>query len=99
MSPRLGLDHTRIADFCRRWKINELAVFGSALRDDFGEDSDVDVLVVFSPDAHVGLIGFSKMQLELSEIVGRSVDLVTKGGLRPLIRDAVLAEAETLYAA
>jgi hypothetical protein len=77
----------------------ELAVFGSALRRDFREDSDVDILVTFAPDARIGLIAFVKMEQELSGILGRKVDLVTKSGLKPRIRDEVLAEARLLYAA
>jgi uncharacterized protein len=96
---RLELDKARIAEFCRKWHISELSVFGSALRDDFRPDSDVDVMVVLGPDAHVGLIGFCQMQIELSEMLGREVDLVTKSGLKPRIRENVIAEAELLYAA
>ena len=99
MSPRIDLDRAKIAYFCRRWNVSELALFGSVLRDDFTEESDVDVMVTFAPGASIGLIAFSRMQLELSDIIGRNVDLVTKNSLRPLIKDAVLAQAETLYAA
>jgi uncharacterized protein len=99
MSPRIDLDRAKIVDFCKRWNVSELALFGSVLRDDFTQGSDVDVMVTFAPGTSIGLIAFSKMQLELSEIIGRNVDLVTKGGLRPLIKDEVLAQSETLYAA
>jgi uncharacterized protein len=99
MSPRVTIDLERISKFCRKWKIAELAMFGSVLRDDFDDESDVDTMVSFLPGAEIGLIAFSKMQLELSDIIGRDVDLVTRSGLKPLIRDTVLAEAEILYAA
>ncbi len=95
----LDLDKTQIAEFCRRWKVEELSLFGSVLRDDFRPDSDVDIMVVFASDARIGLIGFCRMQAELSELVGRNVDLVTKSGLKPLIRDAVIQQSELLYAA
>jgi uncharacterized protein len=93
------IDRERIADFCRRWKVVELAFFGSVLRKDFRKQSDVDVLVTLAPDAHVGLIAFGRMEAELSEMLNRKVDLVTKTGLKSRIRDTVLAEAEVVYAA
>lgn len=96
---RIEIDTNRIREFRSKWHVSELAVFGSVLREDFREDSDVDVMVSFLPSAHIGLVAFSKMELELSEIIGRRVDLVTKGGLKPLIRDSILSQSETLYAA
>jgi predicted nucleotidyltransferase len=99
MAIGIALDIARIADFCGRWSVTELALFGSVVRGDYREDSDVDVLITFAPDAHVGLITLSKMEQELSAMFARRVDLVTKGGLKPLIRDEVLSEAEVLYAA
>jgi len=88
----------RIAAFCRRHRIRRLAVFGSILRDDLGPESDVDVLVEFEPDARVGLRFFS-MQRELSELLGRRVDLNTPQDLSRYFRDEVLSEAENLYVA
>ena len=88
-----------IAELCRRYEVRELALFGSALGDSFREDSDVDLLVAFEPEARVGLIKFGELQRELSELLGRKVDLGTKSGLKPLIRDQVLASARVLYAA
>jgi predicted nucleotidyltransferase len=99
MSPRVQIDADRIADFCRRWNVTELALFGSVLRDDFRVDSDVDVLITLSPDAHVGLFDLAHMERELTDILGHKVDLVTKGGLKAGIRDSVLSSAEVLYAA
>ena len=99
MIKSLAVDESRIANFCRKWSVAELALFGSVLREDFRCDSDVDVLVSFLPQAQIGLIGLSKMEIELSEILGRRVDLVTKGGLKALIRDEILSHAEVLYAA
>ena len=96
---RLDLDKGMIADFCRNWHVAEMSIFGSALRDDFRPDSDIDVMVVFEPDARIGLIGFSQMQIELSQMLGREVDLVTKKGLKPRIREHVISESELLYAA
>ena len=88
-----------IEAFCRRNHIRRLSVFGSALHDDFRPDSDVDVLVEFEPDAEIGFMALARMRRELSLLVGRPVDLVPASGLKPLIRDRVLASAEVVYAA
>ncbi|HUW61297.1 MAG TPA: nucleotidyltransferase family protein [Candidatus Bathyarchaeia archaeon] len=88
-----------VADFCRRHHIRRLAVFGSVLRADFGPDSDVDVLVEFEPGHCVGLITFAAMENELSDLIGRNVDLNTPAGLSPYFRDQALSEAETQYVA
>ena len=95
----LQLDQRRIEDFCKRNHIRKLSLFGSVLRDDFGPDSDVDVLVEFEPDARVGLIALAGMEIELSEIIGRKVDLRTPQELSRYFRDRVLADAEVQYAA
>lgn len=97
--PKLTLPADRIADFCRRHGIRRLALFGSVLRDDFGPESDLDVLVEFLPETRVGLFGIAAMQRELSEIIGRRVDLRTPGDLSRYFRDRVLKEAIEQYAA
>ncbi len=94
--PRINISKSRIADFCRRNRIQRLALFGSVLRDDFAPDSDVDVLIVFESGAHVGLRFFA-LERELSDIIGRKVDLNTPGFLSDDFRDQVLAEAEVQY--
>jgi len=96
-APRLQLPMAAIGELCRRYQVRELSIFGSALRADFG-DSDIDLLVSFKPEAHVGF-EFVQFQRELSEVLKRDVDLVSKDGLKPAIRDRVLAEAQVLYAA
>jgi predicted nucleotidyltransferase len=88
-----------IEEVCRRYQVRELAVFGSALRSDFRAASDIDLLVEFEPEAQVGFMTLSRMQRELSAILHRKVDLVPKGGLKPIIRRAVLSTAQVLYAA
>jgi hypothetical protein len=93
----IDIPKQRIAEFCRRNHIRRLALFGSVLRDDFGPESDVDVLVEFEPDARVGLLGLAGMEIELGEILGRKVDLNTPGFLSKYFRDQVLAEAEVQY--
>ena len=88
----------RLAEFCRRHHILKLALFGSVLREDFGPESDIDVLVEFEP-GHVPGLGFIRMQDELSRIFdGRRVDLVTPKFLNRRIRDEVLRSAEVQYA-
>ena len=94
--PRLPIPADSIADFCRRHHIRRLALFGSVLRDDFGPESDVDVLVAFEPE-HIPGLAFFDMQDELSEILGRQADLNTPGFLSPYFREAVLANADVLY--
>jgi len=96
MATRVQIDPQRIQNFCRRNHIRKLALFGSVLRDDFGPDSDVDVLVEFEP-GHVPGLAFLSMEQELSGIVGRKVDLNTRGFLSPYFRDRVLSEAEVQY--
>ena len=98
MSPKIPIDQDKIAEFCRRHHICRLALFGSVLRDDFGPNSDVDVLVEFEP-GHVPGLAFLAMEAELSEILGRKVDLNTPNFLSPYFRDLVLTEAEVYYVA
>jgi len=96
---QIALPADRITRLCRQYQVGALAVFGSALRSDFGPESDLDFLVTFQPEADIGLIGFLRLQRELSEELGRKVDLVPKDALKPLIRDEILAQAQVLYAA
>jgi predicted nucleotidyltransferase len=98
MPLQIDIPHDEIAAFCQRWRIRELAIFGSALRDDFRPDSDVDVLVVFEPGMRIGLIGFARMENELSHILKRRVDLNTPNSLSRRFRGEVLPEAKVVYA-
>lgn len=98
MPKHLHIDHDALAAFCKRHKIAKLSLFGSVLRDDFGPESDVDVLVEFQPDARTGFAFFG-MQEELSQLFGRKIDLNTAGFLSEYFRDEILAEAEALYVA
>ena len=86
----------RIAEFCRRHGIRRLALFGSILRDDFRPESDIDVLVEFEPGTRVGLRFFT-IERELSDLLGRKVDLNTPGFLGKYYREEVLSEAEVQY--
>ena len=94
---RVNITEDQIAEFCRRNHIKKLALYGSVLRDDFGSDSDIDVLVEFVPDAHIGLMRMVGMERELSELTGRKVDLRTPKELSRYFRDKVIAEAEVQY--
>ena len=85
---QIGLPLDAIERLCRKYQVAELSVFGSALRPDFRKDSDIDLLVLFQPKARIGL-EFWALERELSEVIGRKVDLVPKEGLKPLIRDEV----------
>jgi len=96
---RIPLDRERVAAFYRKHHITKLAVFGSALREDFRPDSDVDVLVWFAPGRHVTLFDMVEMEEELSRIVRRKVDLRTPEDLSRYFRDEVVAAAEVQYAA
>jgi predicted nucleotidyltransferase len=94
----LAISRERLAEFCRRNRIRRLAFFGSVLRDDFGPESDVDVLVEFAPDAVRGLFGIFDMEQQLSALMGgRKVQISTPNWLSKYFRDQVLAEAESAY--
>jgi len=92
----MPVDKDEIGEFCRRHRVRRLAVFGSAIRDDFRAGSGVDVLVEFDPD-HIRGLAFFGMEIELSEILGHKVDLNTPESLSPYFRDQVLSEAETVH--
>lgn len=97
VNKNLALPRDRIADLCRKHSIRRLAIFGSALGDDFRPDSDVDVLVEFREGETPGFAFFA-IQDELSELLGRKVDLHTAGFLSRYFREEVLKEAEVQYA-
>lgn len=101
--PRFTIPKAELAAFCRRWNISELALFGSVLREDFHSDSDIDVLVSFSPGARLTLFDMVRMQDELKEIFGREVDLVSKRGLENsrnyLRRKQILDSAQVIHVA
>ncbi len=97
--PRLEIARDQIADFCRRYHVRRLALFGSVVREDFTSDSDVDVLVAFEPEARIGFMTLGRMKRELGALFQRPVDLVPQDGLKPSIRESVLSSAEELYAA
>lgn len=92
----------RIRELCRKWKVEELAVFGSALREGFGAGSDVDLLVRFAPEARWSLLDHARMERELEQILGRRVDLVTRDAIEEspnwLVRREILGSARPIYA-
>ena len=101
MNAGIALDRQKIAIFCQQWKIAELAFFGSILREDFGQDSDVDILVTFAPDAEWSLLDHVAMEEELTEVIGRQVDMVSRRSIERsrnwIRRKAILETAESYY--
>ena len=100
MSKGFTLPREAIEEFCKRWSITEFAVFGSVLREDFGPESDIDVLVSIDPRARIGLCEIAEMKIELEKMFKRPVDLVEKEGLvNPYRRSEILSTAQVIYAA
>ena len=103
MSLQIKVPREQIVDFCERWQISELAFFGSVLRDDFGPDSDIDVMVRFLPEASHTLFSMVSMEEELSGILGRETDLLSRTAVEKnrnyIRREAILKSAEVFYAA
>ena len=100
---KIDIPQEKIIGFCRRWKITEFALFGSVLRDDFGPESDIDVLVTFATEARWSLLDHVEMQDELKAIFGRNVDLISRRGIErsrnPIRRKEILNSVEIIYAA
>jgi uncharacterized protein len=100
-NPTVALPMRELAGFCRRWKISELTLFGSALREDFGPDSDLDILVTFAPDADWGLFDHVKMEQELQALLGRDVDLISRRAVERsenwIRRREILGTAQVVY--
>ena len=102
MTARIAIPTAGIAAFCERWQVTEMALFGSVLRDDFGPDSDIDVLVAFDDSARHTLFDMVRMEEELKALFGRDVDLVSRRGIERssnhLRRESILGAAETIHA-
>lgn len=99
----IQLPEEKLVEFCQRWKVSELALFGSVLRDDFRPDSDIDILITFAPDARRGLMTLAKMKYELEDLLGREVDLVSKYAIETshnwIRRNEILGSAQVIYVA
>jgi len=95
----VDLPMAEIERICRRYGVKELAVFGSAAREELRADSDIDLLVEFLPDAEVSLLQHLAAERELSELLGRRVDLVSKRALRDALKEDALSQARLIYAA
>jgi uncharacterized protein len=93
------IDSASLDEVCRRYGVKELSLFGSAVRGEMGNDSDIDFLVEFEPGIRVGLIKFESLVEELTALAGRRVDLVTKRGLKPWVRAEILQDLRVIYAA
>jgi predicted nucleotidyltransferase len=100
---RISIPRKKLAEFCKRWKISELALFGSVLREDFHTNSDIDLLVSFNPRAKISLFDLVRMQNELKEIFGREVDLVERRAIEKsenyIRRKNILSQTKVIYAA
>ena len=100
---KVRVPRKRLAEFCQRWKVSELALFGSALRNDFHDSSDVDLLVSFTPNARIGLFDLVRMENELKELFGREVDLVERRAIEKsknyIRRKSILENTKVIYAA
>jgi len=96
----IDYDKEKLRDFCRRWKVTEFSLFGSVVREDFGPESDVDVLVTFASDARWSLFDMTDMNDQLKALFGRSVDLLTRraveGSLNPIRKTSILSSAVML---
>ena len=99
LHPRLNIAEEELTGFCRRHNIVRLALFGSILTDEYAEDSDVDVLVEFAPDAVPGYLGLATLELELGQLVGRKVDMRTAAELSSYFREEVIQMSQVQYAA
>lgn len=99
MAGQIQIPEHHLDNFCQSNGIRRLALFGSVLRDDFGPDSDIDVLVEFHEGVRIGYFGMARLARELTEMLGRSVDLRTPAELHPAFRDEVLREARDQYVA
>ena len=100
---QIEVDPTQLKEFCSQWQIRELAIFGSALRDDFSPDSDLDILVTFTESADWGLLDLVRMEREFAKLAGREVDLVDRRSIARssnwLRREEILGSAVPVYAA
>jgi Predicted nucleotidyltransferases len=99
INPALTIPASDLRRLCQTYQVRRLAVFGSATTDRFTADSDVDLLVEFQPQSQAGMLTLSRMQRELADMLHRPVDLVPEKGLKPRIRDEVLASSEVVYEA
>ena len=99
VAPGVVVPQPEIAEICRRYDVKELAVFGSAARGEMRPDSDIDLLVDFLPEARVSLLRHAAAERELTALLGRKVDLVSKRALKDAVRDEVLPQARIIYPA
>jgi predicted nucleotidyltransferase len=100
---RIEIPRDKITEFCKKWKVTEFSLFGSVLTEHFSKDSDIDVLIAFNESARHSLFDLVKMEIELEEIFGRKVDLVSRRAIESshnyLRKNAILETAEAVYAA
>jgi len=97
MQAQIQIPYDKLAELCQQHHIRKLALFGSVLRDDFGPDSDVDVLVEFEPGARMTLFDMVDIQDELGAMLERGIDLATFNGINKYVRESILRSAQTVY--
>lgn len=97
VAERITLSNTDLVALCHKYQIRKLAFFGSVLRDDFNQDSDVDMVVEFEPNARIGFFELIDIETELSNLIGRKVDLNTYGSLSSRIEEKVRKQEWVLY--
>jgi uncharacterized protein len=97
MDSTLQYDRKALEQLCREWHVRRLYLFGSRAKGTDGSDSDVDLLVEFEPGHVPGLLGFIQLEQELEDLFGEKVDLVSRGGLSPYLREEILASRSPLY--
>lgn len=98
MGISISIPEHALAELCKRYRVRRLSLFGSVLREDFSPNSDVDILVEFEPDAEIGFLALSQMARDLSGLLGRTVDLVPRNSIKPILREAILREEKVIYA-
>ena len=98
-SGKVHVDGAALAAVCRRYSVKELSLFGSAARGEMRPESDIDIIVEFEPGVRVGLIRFESLAEQLEALTGRTVDLVTRRGLKPWVRPGALKDPRVIYAA
>jgi predicted nucleotidyltransferase len=99
IAPGVVVPEAEIAEICRRYQVRELSLFGSAARGEMRPDSDIDMLVDYFPEAQPSLLDLIRLKDQLSDLLGRPVDLGVKRALKPRYKDHILAEAHVIYAA
>ena len=98
VNQNINIKHESLEAFCQLYQVRRMSLFGSVIRDDFQGESDIDILIQFNPDARISFMTLGRMQRELETLFQRPVDLVPQDGLKPVIREEILSNAQEIYA-